>query len=65
MGDARRGFAGAVRNALQAQAIARDGLRAFVVSGNLGVHDSGARYGLPPKEITGHIRRFIEGVRGS
>lgn len=47
----------------QAQAIARDGLRAFVVSGNLGVHDSGARYGLPPHEITGLIRAFIEGVR--
>lgn len=49
----------------QAQAIARDGLRAFVVSGNLGVHDSGARYGLPPEEITGLIRAFIEGVRAS
>lgn len=49
----------------QAQAIARDGLRAFVVSGNLGVHDSGARYGLPPEEITEHIRAFIEGVRAS
>lgn len=49
----------------QAQAIARDGLRAFVISGNLGVHDSGARYGLPPTEITTHIRAFIDGVRGA
>jgi len=49
----------------QAQAIARDGLRAFVVSGNLGVHDSGARYGLPPEEITAHIRSFIEAVRAA
>lgn len=49
----------------QAQAIAKDGLRAFVVSGNLGVHDSGARYGLPPDEITALTRAFIEGVRGA
>ncbi len=49
----------------QAQAIAKDGLRAFVVSGNLGVHDSGARYGLPPDEITTLTKAFIDGVRAA
>jgi 3-hexulose-6-phosphate synthase len=49
----------------QAQAIAKDGLRAFVVSGNLGVHDTGARYGLPPEEITTLTKAFIDGVRGA
>ena len=49
----------------QAQAIAANGLRAFVISGNLGVHDSGARYALPPEEITGLVQAFVEGVRNS
>lgn len=49
----------------QAQGIARDGLRAFVVSGNLGIHDSGTRYGLPPDEITTLTRAFIDGVKAA
>jgi 3-keto-L-gulonate-6-phosphate decarboxylase len=47
----------------QALALARDGLRAFVISGNLGLPDAVARYGLPPNEIEGHIADFIRGVR--
>jgi 3-hexulose-6-phosphate synthase len=46
----------------QAKALARDGLRAFVISGNLGLPDAQARYGNPPAEIEGHIRDFIREV---
>ena len=46
----------------QARALARDGLRAFVISGNLGLPDAVARYGLLPKEIEGHIVAFIREV---
>jgi 3-keto-L-gulonate-6-phosphate decarboxylase len=43
----------------QAIGLARDGLRAFVISGNLGLPDSAARYGLPPDEIERHVADFI------
>jgi 3-keto-L-gulonate-6-phosphate decarboxylase len=46
----------------QAVALARKGLRAFVISGNLGVPDAKSRYGLPGEEIERHIRDFIEQV---
>ena len=41
------------------RALARKGLRAFVISGNLGVADAKSRYGLPGAEIERHIRDFI------
>jgi 3-hexulose-6-phosphate synthase len=46
----------------QAVALARKGLRAFVISGNLGLPDAKSRYGLPGDEIERHIRDFIEQV---
>lgn len=46
----------------QAEGLARAGLRAFVISGNMGVADSGSRYGLPPGEITALVRDFIARV---
>jgi len=46
----------------QAVALARKGLRAFVISGNLGLADSRSRYGLPAAEIEGHVRSFLEQV---
>lgn len=47
----------------QALALRRDGLLAFVVSGNLGFPDSEARYGLPGAEIQEHVADFIARVR--
>jgi 3-hexulose-6-phosphate synthase len=49
-------------SAEQAVALARRGLRAFVISGNLGLGDSKSRYGLPGAEIERHIRDFIARV---
>ena len=46
----------------QAVALARKGLRAFVISGNLGQPDGRARYDLPPKEIERHVAEFIAAV---
>lgn len=46
----------------QALGLARDGLRAFVISGNLGLPDSESRYGLPAAEIERHVAAFIEQV---
>jgi 3-keto-L-gulonate-6-phosphate decarboxylase len=46
----------------QARGLVRDGLRAFVISGNLGVHDGGTRYTLPPAEIGQHVAAFIREV---
>jgi 3-keto-L-gulonate-6-phosphate decarboxylase len=43
----------------QACGLARAGLRAFVISANLGVPDGAARYGLPPEAIERHIADFI------
>jgi 3-hexulose-6-phosphate synthase len=49
-------------SAAQAVALARKGLRAFVISGNLGLPDAKSRYGLPGDEIERHIRDFIDQV---
>lgn len=49
----------------KARRLARHGLRAFVISGNLGVDDSEARYGLPPAEIQRHVADFIAAVNHS
>lgn len=46
----------------QATRLARTGLRAFVISGNLGVADSVARYDLPAPQIQHHIAGFITEV---
>jgi 3-hexulose-6-phosphate synthase len=46
-------------SAEQAVALARKGLRAFVISGNLGLPDARSRYGLPGDETERHIRDFI------
>jgi 3-keto-L-gulonate-6-phosphate decarboxylase len=43
----------------QAKGLAKAGLRAFVISGNLGDPDGRARYDLPPAEIERHVARFI------
>jgi 3-hexulose-6-phosphate synthase len=47
---------------LSANQVARKGLRAFVISGNLGLPDAKSRYGLPAAEIERHIRYFIDQV---
>jgi 3-hexulose-6-phosphate synthase len=47
---------------VQATALARQGLRAFVISGNMGVADGVARFGLPAKEIGDLVRAFIAAV---
>ena len=47
-----------------AKTLAQAGLRAFVISGNLGQPDSVARYDLPPAEIQRHVASFIAGVSG-
>lgn len=46
----------------QALDLARAGLRAFVISGNLGLPDAVARYGLPPDQIERHVAAFIAAV---
>jgi len=46
----------------KAVALARDGLKAFVISGNLGVADAAARFGLPPADIERHVAEFIATV---
>lgn len=46
----------------QARDLARAGLRAFVISGNLGVADAEARFGLPPAEIERHVAAFVAEV---
>ncbi len=45
-----------------AKLAARGGLRAFVISGNLGQPDGQRRYGLPQDEIASHIANFIDEV---
>ena len=47
----------------QAIELARDGLRAFVISGNMGLPDAEARFRLPPAEIERLVADFIAGVR--
>ena len=46
----------------QAKRLARAGLRAFVISGNLGQPDTVARYNLPPAEMERLIAGFIAEV---
>jgi 3-keto-L-gulonate-6-phosphate decarboxylase len=49
----------------QAKSLARAGLRAFVISGNLGQPDALARYNLPPAQIERYVAGFIAEVSGS
>jgi 3-hexulose-6-phosphate synthase len=49
----------------QAKRLARVGLRAFVISGNMGLPDSNARYNLPPAEIQRLVAGFIAEVSGA
>jgi 3-keto-L-gulonate-6-phosphate decarboxylase len=46
----------------QAKKLARAGLRAFVISGNLGLPDTRVRYDLPPAEIERYVGSFIAEV---
>ncbi len=46
----------------QAKSLANAGLRAFVISGNLGQPDGRARYDLPPDQIERHVAAFIAEV---
>jgi 3-hexulose-6-phosphate synthase len=46
----------------QAKNLAKAGLRAFVISGNLGLPDSVARYDRPAAEIQRYVREFVAGV---
>jgi 3-hexulose-6-phosphate synthase len=46
----------------QAVDLARAGLRAFVISGNLGAEESAARYTAPPDEIRQQVAAFIAAV---
>ena len=49
----------------QAKSLAQVGLRAFVISGNMGQPDTKARYDLPPDQIERHVAGFIAEVSGS
>jgi 3-hexulose-6-phosphate synthase len=49
----------------QAAGLAKRGLRAFVISGNLGLPDAVARLGLPAAEISNHVADFIARVRAA
>ena len=49
----------------QAKSLARAGLRAFVISGNLGQPDGVPRYNLPPDQIERFIAAFIAEVSGA
>jgi 3-hexulose-6-phosphate synthase len=46
----------------QAKSLVRAGLRAFVISGNLGQPDTLARYDLPPAQIERFVAGFIAEV---
>jgi len=46
----------------EAKRLARPGLRAFVISGNLGEPDTRARYDLPPDQIERYVAAFIAEV---
>jgi 3-hexulose-6-phosphate synthase len=48
----------------QAKDLAQAGLRAFVISGNLGQPDTKTRYDLPPDQIERHVAAFIAEVSG-
>jgi 3-hexulose-6-phosphate synthase len=45
-----------------AKGLAQAGLRAFVISGNLGQPDGRARYDLPPDQIQRYVAEFIAAV---
>ena len=45
-----------------AKSLAQAGLRAFVISGNLGQPDGRARYDLPPDQIQRYVAEFIAAV---
>lgn len=45
--------------------LAREGIRAFVISGNLGFPDGDIRLGLPQAEIQRHISAFMQEVRSA
>jgi 3-keto-L-gulonate-6-phosphate decarboxylase len=49
----------------QAKSLARTGLRAFVISGNLGQPDGRARYDLPSDQIERYVTEFIREVSGA
>jgi 3-hexulose-6-phosphate synthase len=49
-------------NIAQAKKLARAGLRSFVISGNLGLPDTLARYDLPPAQIERYVAAFISEV---
>ncbi len=49
----------------QTKRLAQAGLRAFVISGNLGLPDTVARYDLPPAQIERYVAAFIAGVSGA
>jgi 3-hexulose-6-phosphate synthase len=49
----------------EAKGLAQAGLRAFVISGNLGQPDGRARYDLPPDQIERHIAAFVAEVSGA
>ena len=49
----------------QAKSLANVGLRAFVISGNLGQPDTRARYDLPLDQIERHVADFIAEVSRS
>ncbi len=49
----------------QAKALAKDGLRAFVISGNFGLAESHAGYGAPAEEQTRLVRDFIAEVKAA
>ncbi len=48
----------------QAKRLAKAGLKAFVISGNMGLPDNNARYNLPAGEIQKLVAGFIAGVSG-
>ncbi len=48
----------------QAKRLAKVGLRALVISGNMGLPDSNARYNLPPAEIQSLVAAFVAEVSG-
>lgn len=49
----------------QACALAQAGLRAFVISANLGANDSVFRLGIPPEEMEQRITSFMQRVRAA
>ena len=49
----------------EAKSLAQAGLRAFVISGNLGQPDTRARYNLPPDQIERYVAGFIAAVSGA